>query len=353
MRMMPDSPSPDRYDIITVGSATEDVMVNTDAGSVITIQDVAGDHSWMAFEYGGKIHVDDILISVGGGAVNTAVTFAHQGLSVAVVSKIGRDEAGERVCRRLAEVGALTHLIARSDTAGTGYSTIITTFTGERTVLVHRGAARELRAEDIRWDEIARADWLYVGALAGDSYHLYPRLGACAREHGIKLALNLGSSQIEQGLEEYGALLECTYIIFQNNEEMRRLTGIEEARGDADEREMCRRLHEYGVAIVVITDGKRGAMASDGKRFYTIPAYEVEVASTLGAGDAFAAGCISALIHGKDLQMALRLGAANAASVVTQPGANRGVLSWEEALHFVARHGANRGAAHAERTMRT
>jgi len=340
--MAPDSAAPDRYDMITVGSATEDVMVHTSAGSVFTIQNAEGEEQWMAFEYGGKIHVDDMLISVGGGAVNTAVTFATQGLRVAVVSKVGRDEPGERVRHRLGQVGVMAHLIAQSDTAKTGYSTIITTFTGERTVLVHRGASRELNEDDVPWDEVARSDWIYVGALAGDSWRLYPKIGAFARDHGVKLALNLGTSQIDQGLEEYGALLACTHIIFQNNEEMRRLTGIEEARGDSDEREICRRLHEQGVHIAVITDGKRGAMASDGKRFYTVPAYEAEVASTVGAGDAFAAGCVSALIHGKDIQMSLRLGAANAASVVAHTGANRGVLGWEEALHFVESRGADR-----------
>lgn len=340
--MTPDSSPLDRYDVITVGSATEDVMVHTTAGSVFTIQNADGEEQWMAFEYGGKIHVDDMLIGVGGGAVNTAVTFAHQGLRVAVISKVGRDEPGERVRHRLEQVGVMTHLMAHSETSKTGYSTIITTFTGERTVLVHRGACRELSDSDILWNEVARSNWMYVGALAGESWRLYPKIGAFARDHGVKLALNLGTSQIDQGLEEYGDLLACTHIIFQNNEEMRRLTGIEEARGDTDEREICRRLHERGVQIAVITDGKRGAMASDGKRFYTVPAYEVEVASTVGAGDAFAAGCVSALIHGEDLQMSLRLGAANAASVVAQVGANRGVLSWDEALQFVASYGTDR-----------
>lgn len=325
-----------RYDIITVGSATNDVMVHVNSASVISIQNVEGDQAWMAFEYGGKIHVDSMMITVGGGAINTAVTFARQGLQTAVVSKIGRDDPGERVKQMLEAAGAMTHLLAHSDTSSTGYSTIITTYTGERTVLVHRGASRELSEEDIHWDELAKSDWLYVGALAGQSWRLYPKLARFAEEHGIKLALNLGTSQIDRGLEEYGPLLSCTYIIFQNNEEMRRLTGVEEARGDRDEREICRRLHDHGVDIVVITDGKRGAMASDGKRYYTVPAYETEVASTVGAGDAFASGCISGLIHGKDIMESLRLGAANAASVVSQPGANSGVLTWEEALQFVA-----------------
>ena len=98
---------------------------------------------------------------------------------------------------------------------------------------------------------------------------------------------------------------------------------------------LFRSLHERGVDIVVITDGDRGAMSSDGHAYHTVPAYQVEAQSTVGAGDAFAAGCISALWHGKPITQALNLGAANAASVCTQIGANAGILTWDEALQFV------------------
>jgi len=327
-----------RYDIITVGSSTEDVMVHCSNARVITFADEQSESAWMAFEYGGKIHVDDMMMSVGGGAVNTAITFAKQGMETALVSKIGDDQPGRRVKERMEEIGARTHLMPVSTQSGTGYSTIITTFTGERTILVHRGAARELAEDDVPWDDLAKTEWMYVGALAGQSWRLYPKLAHFADEHGIKLALNLGTSQIDQGLAEYGELLESTYIIFQNVEEMRRLTGVEAERGDEDEREICRRLHECGVDIVVITDGERGAMASDGRAFYTVPAYHVEVASSVGAGDAFAAGCISALWHGVDMPGALRLGGANAASVCGHTGANAGILTWEEARRFVEEH---------------
>jgi 2-dehydro-3-deoxygluconokinase len=64
----------------------------------------------------------------------------------------------------------------------------------------------------------------------------------------------------------------------------------------------------------------------------------VDVVATVGAGDAFAAGFISALWHERSLPEALRLGSANAASVVGQTGANRGILSWDEALQFVEEH---------------
>jgi ribokinase len=330
-----DSQSDAQYDIITVGSSTEDVMVHCSSASVVTMTDKEGEQAWMALEYGGKIHVDNMMISVGGGSVNTAITFAKQHMTTALVSKIGRDDPGERVKSRMEEIGAQTHLMAYSDTSGTGYSTIITTFTGERTILVHRGAARELGEDDIPWDELERTEWMYVGALAGQSWRLYPKLANFAGEHGIKLALNLGTSQIDQGLDEYGELLSSTYIIFQNVEEMRRLTGVAPERGDRDEREICRLLHERGVDLVVMTDGPRGAMASDGRAFYTVPAYETEIESTVGAGDAFAAGCISALWRGNSVPDALRLAAANAASVCSHTGANAGILTWEEALQFV------------------
>ncbi len=329
-----------QYDIITVGSSTEDVMVHCSNARVITFADEQSEAAWMAFEYGGKIHVDDMMISVGGGAVNTAITFAKQGMQTALVSKIGDDQPGRRVKERMEEVGAQTHLMPVSSESGTGYSTIITTFTGERTILVHRGAARELSEDDIPWDHLGRTEWMYVGALAGQSWRLYPKLGRFADEHDIKLALNLGTSQIDQGLDEYGELLDCTHLIFQNDEEMRRLTGVEAERGDEDEREICRRLHDHGVNIVVITDGERGAMASDDRAFYTVPAYEIEVESTVGAGDAFAAGCISGLWHGTDIPEALRIGSANAASVCTHTGANAGILTWEEARQFVDEHRA-------------
>jgi len=329
---------PGRYDIITVGSATEDVMIQANSARVISIEDLDGAQAYMAFEYGGKIHVDGIFITVGGGAINTALTFAKQGMRVAAVSKIGRDEAGDRVVARLRSEGAHAELLVRCPVKPTGYSTIITTFTGERCVLVYRGAATDLHESELPWDRMARTHWLYVGALAGESSQLYPLLGEFAAEHGLKLALNLGTSQIDRGIAAFAGILSHTHVIFQNKEETRRLTGVPPDRGPEDELEMCRILHDVGVDIVVMTEGARGAEASDGQAHHTVPAFPVEVTSTIGAGDAFAAGCISALHRGLSLPESLRMAAANAASVVQQPGASVGILTWQEALDYVQRH---------------
>ncbi|MEM3738674.1 MAG: carbohydrate kinase family protein, partial [Thermoplasmata archaeon] len=61
----------------------------------------------------------------------------------------------------------------------------------------------------------------------------------------------------------------------------------------------------------------------------------VPVVSTLGAGDAFTVGFISALAKGRDIETALKVGSANGASVVQQFGAKYGLLTWDEAMSFI------------------
>ena len=56
-----------------------------------------------------------------------------------------------------------------------------------------------------------------------------------------------------------------------------------------------------GAQWVVITMGKNGAIASDGKTFWRIPAIEVAAISAIGSGDAFSAGLASAIVAGRDV----------------------------------------------------
>ncbi len=91
-----------------------------------------------------------------------------------------------------------------------------------------------------------------------------------------------------------------------------------------------------GVGNVVITAGAEGSYGYDGQHYFTIPAFSSQVISTVGAGDAHAAACVVGLHRGLPLNEAMRLGAANAASVVGKWGAKEGILTWQEALDFIA-----------------
>lgn len=314
------------HDIVCVGGATEDVFVGVEAMKLISVADRDDQQCYVAFEHGGKVPVENIFIATGGGATNTAVGFARLGLKTGIVSKVGADGAAERIIGKLRREGVDATGIAQTSEHATGYSVILTCFTGDRTVLVHRGACSQLTERDVNWEMLASSRWVYQASLSGESAVLFDRVCLFARERGVKVAINPGGSQLEAGLDGLQAALDACDVLFVNKREAYRLAGVEPRRGHADEMLVLEQLYAAGCETVVMTDGSRGAEAFDGTTHYTVPAVEAQVASTLGAGDAFAAGCTCALVQGASLRDALRAGSVNAASVCKFLGAKRGLL---------------------------
>jgi len=325
------------FDIITAGSATEDVFVNIDETQLISFEDAEHRTDYLALSYGAKISVDSTMLDTGGGSVNTAATFTKMGLKTAAFSKIGRDLTGKRVIEDLEKRGVDTSLFVQCTEHPTGISVILTGFTGDRTILVSRGAATHICEEDIPWEQVAEAKWLYIGSLHGESASMFSKLATFASEQAVQVAIK-GSSQLQQGIQGLGEAFRNTTAIFLNRDEAYQLTGVEPTRGPTDERQMLRMLYQAGCQNVVMTVGAAGSWGYDGRSFFTIPAYPTEVVSTVGAGDAFAAACVVGLHKGLQLNEAMRIGAANAASVVSQFGAKEGILSWQEAHDFVKAH---------------
>jgi sugar/nucleoside kinase (ribokinase family) len=88
---------------------------------------------------GTKIDVDQIVHTTGGGATNAAVTFARLGFTTAAVCRVGEDKAGEEIVWDLEGDGVDTSLVKKIAGGQTGYSTLLTAPSGERSVLVYLG----------------------------------------------------------------------------------------------------------------------------------------------------------------------------------------------------------------------
>lgn len=324
------------FDVVTVGSATEDVFVIVRDTVVVRIQDAKSEVAYLGLEHGAKVAVDDVEIMTGGGATNTAVGLARMGLKTACASKLGRDGPGERIQAELRNEGVDTSLLAFSDSHRTGYSVIITCFSGERTVLTYRGAAEQLTLADLDIDALLDTSWLFVGSLRGPAAALFFELPRAAAARGVKVAANPGRTQLALGIDGLRPVLANLEVVFLNKREAYELTGVQPDPSRADEYKMLKLLAEAGCRKVVITDGEEGADGYDESGPCYVPAYPVKVASTVGAGDAFASGCVAGLVRGLPLVDAMKIGAANAASVVQQIGAKTGLLSWDEAMAFVS-----------------
>jgi len=88
----------------------------------------------------------------------------------------------------------------------------------------------------------------------------------------------------------------------------------------------------------VITLGKQGALVADGKEQARVPAFQVDVVDTPGAGDAFTAGLALGLSAGAPLAQAARFGCLTAARAVTVRESVPGFGTLAEIRKFASQH---------------
>lgn len=315
-------------DILSIGSAIQDVFVNIPAD-----QDAAAfvRSSHLVMSLGAKINIDYPLTEIGGGGTNTAVNFSIQGLNTGILSRIANDQGGNAVLARLKHHGVSTDFLQIDDEpdSRTGMSVILNVPGKDRTVLVNRGVTHRLDFDEIDWPRLSQIPWLYLGAFGTRSPDHFDRLVDLVKTHGTKIAFNPSMAQIQKGLDYIGGIIANTTVLVMNKSEAAILT-----HSPRTERitVILEKLKEMGPKLVLITDGSNGAFAADdsGNRYYVSP-YPVEAVCTLGAGDAFTSTFAASLaIDDKnnqpwDIPKALKRATLNAAYVVQNPGAQLGL----------------------------
>ena len=132
--------------VVTIGSATLDVFVESDDANIVSVRKKDHSTDFMSYPYGSKLEITDFDTHVGGGGVNTAVNFANLGLNTSAIFKVGDDIYSKGLFHFFGakNVNIDSVIIDKKDT--TGFSIILVSFEGDRTVLAHRGSkeAREL-----------------------------------------------------------------------------------------------------------------------------------------------------------------------------------------------------------------
>ena len=334
--------------IFSIGGATFDIFIKAHTQGVMAYRTPESHQEWLCLEYGGKVKIDEVHETFGGGATNTAVAFSRMGFEAHFIGMVGT-EYGDKVLENLRNEKVHAENASRTKKDKTAFSTILNTFEGERTVLAYAGANQYFTSEDLPLKALATADWIFLNHLTEKNSKVPQALLQLLEKHPkIKLAWNPGSEQCEQGIGPWKRLLDRTEILILNKEEATcfaqtpvRPAGIKHENpkfhchipdshlppyaddlGDV----FCRFL-KTGVRNVVITDGKHGAQACDRKRVYFCPVVTHKIVDTLGAGDSFASGFVSAVILGHGLKDALRYGTLNANSVISEFGAQKGLLT--------------------------
>ncbi len=328
--------------VFTIGSATMDVFVECDSANILSVCSKDSSSNYMSYPYGAKLDMSNFSSKVGGGGVNTAMNFANLGFDTTAIIKIGDDIYSQGILENFKNSTVKTDCIVQDRTISTGFSIILVSFQGDRTVLANRGANALIKLEDINFDKLKDADWLYIAPLNGESNKVLEPLVNFAKENDIKVCFNAGTTSIKQGFEYMKKILSTADVVVMNKEEASMCSGIKvrpdtknEHYSDAiihpDIKQMLQKLKIKDYQVVVITDGGNGAYAYDGKDYYNCPVFPSPVISTLGAGDAFASTFFASLRETNfDISTSLMYASVESSSVVSKFGATEGLITFDE-----------------------
>lgn len=330
------------FDVVTIGSATMDVFIECDEANIVSASSISAKSEFMCYPYGAKVEINEFTSNTGGGGVNTALNFANLGFKTSAICKIGDDIYSKGVLEALGKSTLDLSNIIQDNTVSTGFSIVLLSFQGDRTVLAQRGANSTLKKSEINFEAIKQAKLLYIAPLSGESNRVLGSVVDFANENGVKVCFNAGTTSLKRGFEYIKKIIDTAEIVVMNKEEASLCTKIEARPDSRDEKfsnelihpdikKMLEKLKVGEKQIVVITDGKDGAYAYDGNEYYQCPTFPAKVVSTTGAGDAFASTFCAALYRmDSDIGKSLMYASVNSASVVSNFGASEGFLTFEE-----------------------
>jgi 1-phosphofructokinase len=257
------------------------------------------------FEAGKVNRVQGEYLNAGGKGVNVASSLADAGHTVAVTGFLGRENVA--VFERLfARKRIADHFVRLEGETRVGIK--ITDPVLKETTDINFAGAEPLPSDIVTLvaaiDQI-NAEWFVIaGSLPpGVKTTIYRDLARSLRARGKKVALDTSGETLNHAIEALPTLIK------PNIHELEALVGRTLPSREAVT-EAARELVSRGIDTVVISMGHEGAcfVGSEGVLFATPP--EIEVRSTVGAGDAMVAGMVSAKLRGLSLADAARLSTA-------------------------------------------
>jgi len=260
----------------------------------------------------------------GGSVANTIAHLGTRGAACTFIGKVADDALGDAFQADLAGLGVDFTNAPLQDGVGTGRCVVLVTPDGERTMSTYLGAAQALAPADVDASMPRELALLLVEGYLWDSPEgaaTIDQAAIRAREAGARIALTPSDAGcVERNRDAMlGFIRDHCDILIGNRDEVCALA----ATGSAEEA-LAWALGRATIAAVTLSEA--GSLVADGSGARRVAAAPVDrVVDTTGAGDAYAAGFLHALLDGADLSAAGRSGAELAAGVVRHHGARPGL----------------------------
>lgn len=248
--------------------------------------------------------------SGGGSAANVAVALARTGHRVGYIGKVGLDPEGEFLMDSMESVDI--DFVRRENRSGLCVS-LLPSSTADRVLLVFPGANDSLRCDEVDVQMANRSHFLHLTSFVGDAPFEAQKAVVLTLDDQVSVSFDPGMLYAKRGMDALCPILKRCSVLFPSREEVELLTGEPWERG-------CASLRELGASIVACTLGVNGSFVASDEETFTVPAPQVAVQDTTGAGDVYAAGFLAGLLAGSPIRECAELATRWAAKSVTGLG---------------------------------
>lgn len=266
-------------------------------------------------------HIESIHESCGGSAANTIIGLARLGLDTGFLGKIASDREGETLLDNLKKENVDTDGIIQSSIGRSGTVHGYVDRKGERALYVDPGVNDEISIPEINQEYTRDTQLIHLTSFVGESIRAQEALLETIPDQ-IIVSLDPGMLYASKGLKSLEKILQRTNILLINQRELDLLLPLKEGQDVK-----INTILNYGVEILVIKQGKKGCLVTDGAKTYILDAYDVNCRDTTGAGDAFNSGFIYGFLDGKSIEESAMLGNFVASCCVKELGATTGLPS--------------------------
>lgn len=303
-------------------------------------------------------NINDIQIAVGGCAPNTSINLAkidHR-IPISAIGKVGNDENGRYIVSTLQKHGINVSKMCYTSKNPTSFSDVMSIPSGERTFFHKKGANAEFGPDDIDINAL-NCNIFHIGYIllldlfdAPDKQFgtVMARFLNKVQKKGIKTSVDLVSSSTgDYGEKVIPALKYCNYVII-NEIECCGIWNLSPRNEDGsinveNVRLAMQKCMEAGVQEKVVVHCKEACFLLDRKdRFTQVASLKIspeEIKGTVGAGDAFCAGCLYGIYHNYTDTQILEFASAAAACNLLEANAVDGMKTRNEILLFAEKKG--------------
>ena len=308
-----------KLDVICLGAAVVDIPLRPVSRDMFDIE---------------SYPVDKIAMTVGGDAMNEATIISRLGFKTGIIACIGDDAAGQFILRSCKKDNIDVEGIKIDPNIDTSMNIGLVTEDGERTFVTNRnGSLWKENIEHVDFEKMKQAKILSLASIFNcpllDGKALV-EIFKVAKAEGMTITADMIKPRLGETLDDIKEALSYVDYFFPNFDEACLMTG------ETDEAKVADVLYNCGVKNVVM---KIGCYIRNADGAMIVPACKgVTAIDTIGAGDNFASGFISAILQGKNIRECGVYANCTAAISVQHTGATSGVQNKEMVEEMLAKY---------------